>query len=109
ANTAFLLFARAMSDGQEAFQSALKGDTGGVDTAVAAIEVSPAPDFKADQLKRKLQSLLKETKQLPAAATPPIGAKQKAEQNPRSKLQSDYKSWKAEYDQWLKGSSLGAR
>ena len=106
ARNASLLFAKAMSDGQEALQSALKGDIAGVDAAVAAIEGSTAPDFKGDQLKRKLQSLLREAKQLPLVATPPPGVRQKSEQDQRTRLQADYKSWKAEYDQWVKGGSL---
>ena len=106
ARNASLLFAKAMSDGQEALQSALKGDITGVDAAVAAIEGSTAPDFKGDQLKRKLQSLLREAKPLPLVATPPPGARQKSEQDQRTRLQADYKSWKAEYDQWVKGGSL---
>ena len=105
-----LFFARAMSDGQETFQSAMKGDTTGVDKAVAAIEASTAPDFKGDQLKRKLQSLLTEAKQLPPVATPPnappIATKQKGEQDQRTTLQAAYKSWKVEYDHWVKGGSL---
>jgi rhomboid protease GluP len=104
-NTALKSFFRTMSDGQEVFQSALKGDATGVDAVVAALEVSTAPDSKADQLRRKLQSLLRDAKQLPPVAAQSPEAKQKGAQDSRSKLQLDYKSWKSEYDQWVKTKS----
>ena len=104
-NTAFLLFVRTMSDGQEALQNALQGDATGVDVAVAKIEASTPPDFKADQLRRQLVLLLKGAKQFPPPAVEPTTPKQNAAADPRNKLQLDYKSWKAEYDQWLNTKS----
>lgn len=102
-STAFLLFVKTMSDGQEALQGALKGDASGVDGAIAALEITSPPDFSADQLRRRLQTLLREAKQLPPAAAEPADPKQKGAPDARSKLQLDYNSWKAEYDQWVKG------
>jgi len=105
-NTAFLLFVRTMSDGQEALQNAQQGDATGVDAVVAKIEASTPPDFKADQLRRELVLLLKGAKQFPPPAAQPTKPKQNGAADPRNKLQLDYKSWKAEYDQWLKTKSL---
>jgi hypothetical protein len=99
--TKALQFVRAMSDGQEALQNALLGDTSMVDAAVSNLEAETPPDFKADQLRRELVSLLKEAKQAPPAAATP-GQKQKSAPDSKDKLNLDYKSWKAEYDRWIK-------
>ena len=105
-STAFLLFVRTMSDGQEAFQNALQGDATGVDAAVAKIEASSPPDFKADQLRRGLAILIKDARQLPPPVAQPTTQNKTGAADPRNKLQLNYKSWKAEYDQWLKAKSL---
>jgi membrane associated rhomboid family serine protease len=103
--TAYLLFVRTMNQGQEVFQSARRGDLSEVEAAVAKLEATRAPDFKADQLRRQLIILLKSAKQLPPApsGSPPIGKKPEAD--PQSKLNLEYKSWKADYDQWTKPKS----
>jgi len=97
-NTAFLLFVRTMNDGQEVLQNALHGDAAEVDGVVAKLEGSSPPDFNADQLRRRLVILLKDAKGI---ATPP-SPKPKDAIDPGNKLRADYKTWKAEYDQWLK-------
>jgi hypothetical protein len=101
-NTAFLLFVRTMNDGQEVFQNALHGDATEVDAAVAKLEGASPPDFKSDQLRRQLVILLKDAKQLPPPVAQPPTQNQKGAPDPRNKLKLDYKSWKAEYDQWTK-------
>jgi rhomboid protease GluP len=92
----FLKFAKVMNDAQEVFNSAITGDQSGVDAAVAKLEGSAAPDFKADQLRRKLEVLLQRTKQ-PAT---PLDAKRARQQT--DKLRLDFQSWKKEYEDWLK-------
>jgi membrane associated rhomboid family serine protease len=96
--TEFLLFAKAINEGQEAFNS---GDPKAIDAAVTALEGAPPLDIKADQLKRKLQTLLKDAKVQPAE-TQPTPTKQRVVPGPASGLQSDFKLWKAEYEEWLK-------
>jgi membrane associated rhomboid family serine protease len=97
-------FFKTMSDGQEALQNALQGDQSVLETAVTQLESADPPDFKADQLKRELIGLLKAAKQTSTPAASPL-PKAKATPDPRNKLKLDYKSWKAEYDQWLKSRS----
>ena len=104
-STAFLLFVRTMSEGQEVFQNALLGDATEVDATVAKLEGATPVDFKADQLRRELVILLKSAKQLPPPVAQPPTQNQKGAPDPRNKLNLDHNSWKAEYDRWLKTKS----
>jgi rhomboid protease GluP len=97
----FLKFARAINDAQEVLHSAVNSDPSGVDGAVASLEAAPAPDIKADQLKRKLESLLQRAKQPEKNPTPKGG---QATQNGHSQVLSDFESWKKEYEDWLRTS-----
>jgi rhomboid protease GluP len=103
--TSYLLFVKTMNEGQDVFQSTLHGDATEVDAAVMKLESSMAPDFKADQLRRELVVLLKEAKQLRAQVAQPPAQIQKGTPDPMKKLNLDYKSWRAEYDQWVKSKS----
>jgi rhomboid protease GluP len=96
----FLAFAKAITEGQEAFINAVKGDDSGVDSAIAALKAAPAPDTRADHLMRKLESLLQRAKQPQKTATPVVDAK--SWQDQLSALLSDFKLWEAEYTDWLK-------
>ena len=98
---AFLKFARAMNDAQEVLLSAVKGDPSGVDSAVAALEAASAPDIKADQLKRKLETLLQRAKQPEKTPTPKGG---RAAQDGHSQVLSDFEAWEKEYEDWLSTS-----
>ena len=95
----FLKFAKAMNEASEALLTALKGDSSGVDAAVASLENSVAPDIKADQLKRKLQDLLRRAKELEKTPAPKDGT-----QEQKNKLLADFKAWEKEYGDWLKTS-----
>lgn len=95
----FLLFMKAINEGQEVFNG---GDPKAIDAAVQALETAPAPDIKADQLKRKLGALLQRAKQLQQSPTPAAPLNQRTAQNAGSQLQSDFSSWKTEYEAWLK-------
>jgi rhomboid protease GluP len=97
-----LRFKKAMNDAQEALNDAVRGEANGVDTAVAALEAAPAPDIKGDQLRRKLESLLKRAKELAKSGVPGTGPESKPSQQMRNQLQSDFDSWKQEYEEWLR-------
>jgi membrane associated rhomboid family serine protease len=105
-NTSSLLFLKTMSEGQEIFQNAIHGDSKEVDGVIAKLEGSRPPDSKADQLRKQLVLLLKDAKQFvaqPPTPTPtPVPSKPKDAPDAQSKLKQDFKTWKAEYDQWLK-------
>ncbi|MDQ2855350.1 MAG: rhomboid family intramembrane serine protease [Acidobacteriota bacterium] len=88
----FLTFAKAMNESQDVFLAAVKGDSNGVEAAVASLGKADAPDIKADQLKRKLLALLLRTKQ-------PQG-----DQAQKSQLLGDFAAWEKEYAVWLKTS-----
>lgn len=109
----FKKYARAVNDGLDVCERALKGDASDVDAAVASdvdaaiasLEAAPVPDIKADQLRRKLQGLLQRAK-------PPASPEKKratAEPDPREILRADLKSWAKEYEDWLStiGNSYG--
>jgi len=81
---------------------ALRGEAKSVDTAVAALEVAPPPDIKGDQLRRKLESLLKRAKELAKSRVPGTGPESKPFEQTRNQLQSDFDSWKQEYEEWLR-------
>jgi rhomboid protease GluP len=98
-NPSDLRFKKAVNDAQDAFVSAVNGDESGVDAAIATLEAAPAPDIKADQLKRNLQSLLQRTKQQQKTAPPPDAKRSQEQQN---KLLWDFKTWEMEYNDWLK-------
>lgn len=103
--TAFLLFLRTMSDGQDVFQSALQNDFTEVDATVAKLESTRPEDFKADQLRRELIILLKSARQLPPPVAQPATQIKKGKPDPRNQLNLDYKSWKTEYERWVKTKS----
>jgi membrane associated rhomboid family serine protease len=94
----FLSFVKAVNDGQEAFASAVKGDPSGVDAALSALQAAPAPDIKADYLKRKLESLLQRAKLL--VTTTPQREPKTAQH--LKQLVADSQSWEKEYNEWLK-------
>ena len=108
-DTAFLLFVKAINEGQDILQNAMHGDTSEIDGVVAKLESSRAPDARADQLRKQLVQLLKEAKRLavPAAGPSPAPSPSKPKGAPdaESKLNEDNKIWKSEYDQWLKTKS----
>jgi len=97
----FLTFVKNMNDSLEVLQGAVKGDPSGVDAAVGSLEATTAPDFKADQLKRKLQALLRRAKPEPGA-TPNNGVAAPKAEAQRSKLISDFSALEKEYDDWLR-------
>jgi rhomboid protease GluP len=105
-NSAFLYYAKAMNDAQEAFVVAVQDkNTGNIDAAIKTLDKTPPLDSRADELREKLKALLLQAKesQTPAAASP---TRDKTKPVPADKLTQDFFAWRKEYNQWLK---TGAR
>jgi rhomboid protease GluP len=97
----FLNYVRAMNNAQDVSHTVLKGDPSGIDEAVKLLEAAPAPDIKADQLKRKLAGLLQRAKQPEQSPTSKAGPTPTAEAQ-RNSLRADFESLEKEYNEWLK-------
>jgi hypothetical protein len=105
----FVIWAKALNDGQETFYQALKeSDVTSVDNAVKALETAPSLDPKADELKERLKALLIKAKALHNA--PDNSAKTvRTAQQEQHELTTEFDSWRKEYNVWLKttGRSYG--
>ena len=104
-NLAYLRYAKAMSDAQEAFVVATQDqNTTNIDLAIKNLDEAPSLDARADELKQSLKALLLRAKEprataaaSPAADKKPVSADQ---------LTQEFSTWGKEYNQWLK---TGAR
>jgi hypothetical protein len=103
-NPAYLYYARAINDAQEAFVVAKKdGNPGNIDSAVKSLEEAPHLDQKSDELKERLKLLLLKAKQSNAVATAsPL--RNKNEPALDDELSKEFVAWRKEYNQWLKTS-----
>jgi len=104
-NQAYLFYAKAVNDAQEALVVALQDkNISNIDTAVMNLDAAPSLDPKADELRQRLKVLLLRTKDADAtpAPSPPSGKNKPA----ATTLVQDYVVWRQEYGQWLK---TGAR
>jgi hypothetical protein len=102
-NVAFITYAKAMNEAQEAFYSAIKDrEVGGIDAATKALASAPDLDPKASELRERLKVLLTKAKQISAAATtsPQRSSTKVAEE--QTELTKQFVSWSKEYNQWLK-------
>jgi rhomboid protease GluP len=101
-------FVNAINQGREAFVAALaKGDAGGIDEAVKALEQAPALDKKSGELLDELKSLLAHAKEY--AAMPAAGrAEQRRRDKAQNELASDFEAWVNKRDRWVRteGASL---
>jgi rhomboid protease GluP len=105
----FVIWAKALNDGQETFYQALKeSDVTSVDNAVKELETAPSLDPKADELKERLKTLLIKAKALHNAPDNPAKTVRTAQQE-QHELTTDFVSWSKEYNTWLKtiGRSYG--
>jgi rhomboid protease GluP len=101
-NLAYLRYAKAMNDAQEAFVVAIQDkNTSNIDAAVQNLEAAPQLDEKAGQLRDQLKALLLQAKnaESTAAASPPIA---KSKTTPTDQLTQEFFKWRKEYNQWLK-------
>ena len=102
-NVAFITYAKAMNEAQEAFYSAIKDrEVGGIDAATKALASAPDLDPKASELRERLKVLLTKAKQINAAATtsPQRSVTELAAE--QTELTRQFVSWSKEYNQWLK-------
>lgn len=97
----FVVFAKAMNEGQEAFYAAIQdGDAQNVTPAVQNLNNAPYLDDKAHELRETLRNLLLESLTVNPAATEAktvAAAKQKKE-----KLIEQFEAWTKDYNEWLK-------
>jgi hypothetical protein len=105
-NPAFVSYAKALTEAQEAFVVATHDhNSSNIDAALKTIDAAPSLDAKADELRQKLKALLLRAKETPAIAiTSPTRDKNKPV--PVDQLKRDFIAWQKEYGQWLK---TGAR
>jgi hypothetical protein len=88
-----------MSDAQDAFSAARKGDLNGIDPALKALGETSGPDFKSDQLKRQLELLLQRAKEPQPSATP-SPARSKTEK--ANTLETEFATFQKDYEEWVK-------
>jgi membrane associated rhomboid family serine protease len=99
-NPAFLQYAKAMTDAQEAFVVALQDGNGtNIDSAVKKLDGAPSLDAKADELRTRLKGLLLRAAALGPAPTP---SRDKTKLTEKQQLVQDFNSWSADYKHWLK-------
>jgi len=105
-NTAYLHYAKAMNDAQEAFVVAVKDkNSSNIEAAIRSLDAAPSLDPKADELRQRLKALLLRAKEpQPAPAASPTVDKNKPV--PADQLTQEFFAWRKEYNQWLK---TGAR
>jgi rhomboid protease GluP len=101
-NPAYLYYAKAMNDAQEAFVVAVQDkNTSNIDTAIRNLDAAPLLDSKADELRQRLKTLLLQAKEFQATAGA-LPTRDKTKPVPVDKLTQDFFVWRKEYNQWLK-------
>lgn len=99
-NAAFVYYAKSISEAQEAFVAASRGNNpGNIDAVLKNLESTPSLDQKSDDLKNRLHQLLVKWTQLTAAASPSPDDSRGAQMNA---LTVEFIEWLKEYNQWLK-------
>lgn len=95
----FVSYARALSEGQEAFYLVLKeNNLAGAESAVKSLESAPQLDPKADELKDRLKTMLikaRDTSTSNAAGSNKLMDEQRT-------LTNEFVAWSKEYNVWLK-------
>jgi hypothetical protein len=105
-NRAYLNYAKAMNDAQEAFVVAVNDrNSSNIEMAVKNLDAAPSLDPKADELRQRLKALLVQAKdpQATAAVSPTVDKNSPVLAN---RLTQEFLAWRKEYNQWLK---TGAR
>ena len=95
-------FVNAINGGRSAFIDAVsKGDAGGIDKAVQALETAPSPDKRSGELRDELKTLLARAKDY--TAMPSAGpAQQRARAQQQRALIAALQSWGEKFEQWVK-------
>lgn len=92
----------AINNAQGAFDSAVdKGDAGGIDKAVQALDKSGALDKRSGELRDELKSLLLRAKDY-TAMPEKSGAQAHAKAQKQLELSKGFKSWVEKFNQWVK-------
>jgi rhomboid protease GluP len=101
---ALLNYINVMNRAQETIAAVLsESDTSLIDPAVQALQAAPAPDVKADELRKRLIDLFAK---VPSQAV----SNPSPEQGPRrgskldDKLIKEFETWKKDYNVWLKST-----
>src|ERR1051325_7296334 len=95
-NPAYLYYAKAINDAQEAFVVAVQDkNASNIETAVKNLDGAPQLDAKADELRQRLKALRRRAKEV-STAWP------QADKNAMTTLTQDFVAWRNEYNQWLK-------
>jgi rhomboid protease GluP len=103
-NPAYLEYAKAINDAQEAFVVALKDKNGSnIDAAIKNLEKAPHLDEKSDELREKLKPLLIRAREA-SAATTPSPQRNRGVTAYELALTREFIAWQKEYNQWLKTS-----
>lgn len=103
-NPAYLYYAKAINDAQEAFVVARKDNNpNNIDSALKNLEAAPHLDQESDGLRERLKALLIRAKQSAAVADASPSVVKKV---PDDALDVEFVAWRKEYNQWLK---TGAR
>ena len=103
-NPAYLYYAKAINDAQEAFVVARQDNNpSNIDAALKNLDAAPSLDQTADDLREKLKALLIKAKEL--SPTSP-GQDSRARAARANQLDAEFLAWRKEYNQWLK---TGAR
>jgi rhomboid protease GluP len=98
----YVIFAKAMNDGQEAFVVAVNDkNAGDIAGAIKEVEQSPQLDEKSHELSERLKQLLLRAQKSTTAITP---ARAKAGTATDTGLNQAFADWRTEYNQWLRTS-----
>jgi hypothetical protein len=102
-NATYLYNVKAMNDGHEAFNTAINGNPGYIDSAITNLKNAPHLDSKSDELRERLKLLLIRAKQSKAGspASPPDNNNPPAQGD---ELTKEFAAWRKEYNQWLKSN-----
>jgi rhomboid protease GluP len=101
-NPAYLYYAKAMNDGQEAFVVALQDkNANNVEPAIKNLEAAPHLEARADELRDQLKALLLRAKLIAESPAPTAAA----EQEKARLLTNDFAAWRKDYNHWLKSGA----
>lgn len=101
-------FVDAINRSDDAVVAALnKGDAGGIDEAVKALEKSPSPDKRSGELRDELKALLTRAKEY--VAMPAAGRAQQQRVEAQRELRRDFETWRIKYGRWVRteGNNYG--
>lgn len=102
-NPAYLYYAKAMNDGQEAFVVALQDkNAANIETAMKNLDAAPHLEPRTDELRDQLKMLLRRAQEITESSTPASSAQKDKRTNT---LGQDFALWRKDYNQWLKSGA----